>query len=380
MTSTMAGPLRLGVIGLGSVFEPYSKSIRDLEYEGLLETKILCDVEVSRASRGQMFLNRALPFTTNYQEVLDRVDVDAVLVITSMMEHAEITAAALRAGKHVLVEKPMSTNLETAAQLVLLAAECNRTLVCAPHVVLSPTYQALWKKVVVDREIGSVLTARARYGWSGPSWGQWFYRTGGGPLFDLGVYNITSLVGLMGSVQRVTAMAGTAIPERVVDGESIKVENFDNFQILLDFGDSRFACVTTGFTMQDYRSPALELYGLTGVAQMLGDDWAPQGYEITKTDAPGWTLYGEADPTWPWTAGLRHLVECVLHEAPLLVRPEHAYHCLEVMIKAQIAAETGKSQDVLSRAPAIPYEVDEIYIQRGGKVGHDSRIRRHREV
>ena len=82
--------------------------------------------------------------------------------------------------------------------------------------------------------------------------------------------------------------------------------------------------VTTGFTMHEYRSPAIELYGTGGVAQMLGDDWAPQGYEIVRADSAGWTTYAEVDPAWPWTAGLRHLVDCVLDDAELLIRPEHA--------------------------------------------------------
>ena len=224
-----------------------------------------------------------------------------------------------------------------------------------------------------------MLTARARYGWSGPTWGRWYYDTGGGPLFDLGVYNITSLTGLMGSVQRVAALAGTAVPRREVDGETIEVKNFDNYQVLLDFGDARFAVVTTGFTMQEYRSPAIELYGTAGVAQMLGDDWAPQGYEIVRADSAGWTTYAEVDPAWPWTAGRRHLVDCVLDDAELLVRPEHAYHCLEVMVKAQLAAASGETQEVSSRIGPLPYDPDAIYVQRGGKTGHDYRIRRHRD-
>ena len=55
--------------------------------------------------------------------------------------------------------------------------------------------------------------------------------------------------------------------------------------MLLDFGDARFAVVTTGFTMQAYRSPCIELYGTEGVLQMLGDDWAPEGYELWRNDA-----------------------------------------------------------------------------------------------
>ncbi len=60
------------------------------------------------------------------------------------------------------------------------------------------------------------------------------------------------------------------------------VEAEDNAHVLIDFGEARFASVTTGFTMQRYRSPAIELYGADGVLQLLGDDWAPEGYELWR--------------------------------------------------------------------------------------------------
>ena len=152
---------------------------------------------------------------------------------------------------------------------------------------------------------GSLGPRALRY--SGPGWGPWFYRKGGGCLFDLGVYNITSLTGLLGPVRRVTAMAGVAIPERVVDGERMQVEAEDNAHVLLDFGEAVFAVVTTGFTLQQYRCPAIELYGSAGTLQMLGDDWDPDGYELWRNDTGAWQIFPESDPDWPWTDGLSHL-------------------------------------------------------------------------
>jgi len=62
--------------------------------------------------------------------------------------------------------------------------------------------------------------------------------------------------------------------------------------------------------MQKYRSPAIELYGATGVLQLLGDDWPPDGFEQWTNDRGPWELFGKRDPDWPWTDGLRHLVDC----------------------------------------------------------------------
>ena len=200
--------------------------------------------------------------------------------------------------------------------------------------------------------MGDLLTARARYGWAGPDWGRWYYEPGGGALFDLGIYNVTSLCGFFGPARRVTAMTGVAIPERVIGGETVPVRAEDNAHVLLDFGDARFAVVTTGFTMQRYRSPCLELYGTHGVLQMLGDDWAPEGHELWRNDRAAWELHPETEPAWPWTDGLRHLVECIETGAAPVTRPEHAFHALEIMLAAQAAGADGRARTITSPFPA----------------------------
>jgi predicted dehydrogenase len=146
-------------------------------------------------------------------------------------------------------------------------------------------------------------------------------------------------------------MTGVAIPERVIDGEPMRVQAEDNAHVLIDFGDARFAVVTTGFTMQRYRSPCLELYGTHGVLQMLGDDWAPEGYELWRNDRATWELHPESDPTWSWTEGLRHLVECLETGAEPVTRPEHAYHALEIMLAAQAAGADGRARSIASDFP-----------------------------
>jgi predicted dehydrogenase len=241
------------------------------------------------------------------------------------------------------------------------AAAAPGLLVCAPHIVLSPTYRAMHARVRAG-EIGALLTARGRYGWAGPDWGRWYYEPGGGALFDLGIYNITALCGFFGPARRVTAMTGVAIPERLVNGEPVRVRAEDNAHVLIDFGDARLAVVTTGFTMQRYRSPCLELYGTHGVLQMLGDDWAPEGYELWRTtqrtasagtgDRAAWELHPESDPSWSWTDGLRHLVECLENGQEPVTRPEHAYHALEIALAAQAAGADGRAREIVSDFPA----------------------------
>jgi len=296
--------------------------------------------------------------------------VDAVLVLTSMNEHGPLARAALEAGRHVLVEKPMATRLEEAAELLALAETSAGVLVCAPHTLLSPTFRAV-HRAVREGLVGDLLTARARYGWAGPWWNEWFYEPGGGSLFDLGVYNVTSLCGFFGPARRVTAMTGVAIPERLINGEPMRVQAEDNAHVLIDFGDARFAVVTTGFTMQQYRSPAIELYGTHGVLQLLGDDWAPEGYELYRNDTGVWELHPEADPTWPWTDGLRHLVECIETGTEPVTQPEHAYHALEIMLAAQAAGADGRAREIRSGFPEP--ELDRLGAVAANERVHDPR-------
>ena len=121
--------------------------------------------------------------------------------------------------------------------------------------------------------------------------------------------------------------------------------------MLIDFGEARFASVTTGFTMQQYRSPAIELYGSDGVLQLLGDDWAPDGYELWRNARGAWELFPESDPGWQWTEGLRHLVDCIESGREPVTRPEHAYHALEIMLAAQAAAADGRAREIASDFP-----------------------------
>lgn len=346
--------LRLGVLGLGSVFVgPYRKLISQLEQSGQARLTAAFDIDRDKtAAIAAMHPSIATPATA--AELIARDDVDAVLVLTSMNEHAELAQAALQAGKHVLVEKPMATSIAAARELLRISRSAKGLLVCAPHIVLSPTYRAMHADVLSGK-IGKIVLARARYGWAGPWWGQWYYRAGGGALFDLGIYNLMSLCGFMGPVRRVCAMVGTAIPKRMSEGVEVAVQSDDNAQVLLDFGDSRFACITTGFTMQKYRSPAIELYGTDGVLQLLGDDWAPQGFERWTKEREVWEINEESEPLWPWTAGLRHLVECVAAGTRPVHQPEHALHGLEVMLAAQTSAREGRYVSIETGFPALDY-------------------------
>jgi predicted dehydrogenase len=347
-------PVRVGVIGLGSVFDKYSKLLMSQVQAGGAEVVDVFDVDRERQELQADRFRISAP-SSSADALIARSDIDAIVVLTSMQQHGDLAIASYKAGKHVLVEKPMATSLEQAARLVELSQQSDRAMVCAPHVLLSPTYRTMFDQLQAG-VIGDVKLARALYGWAGPWWGQWFYKPGGGALFDLGCYNFTSLCGFLGPVKRVTALVGTAIKERVVDGEMTKVEVDDNAHVLLDFGNDVYGSVTTGFTIQKYgHAPAIELFGLSGSMNMLGDDWAPRGFERWRNEANCWELFEETDPNWPWADGLNHLIDSIRGNRPTITRPEHAYHVLEVMLAAQESSRLGRAVEITSDFPQPQY-------------------------
>jgi predicted dehydrogenase len=351
--SQSSAPLGIGIIGCGNVLDAYVQLTEKLEIEGLTRVVAACGREHQRVRAVSRM--RKAAFCTDHQVLINSPDVDIIVILTPMASHAELATAALLAGKHALVEKPLATNLDDARALVALARRSKGYLACAPFTSLSPTFQAIGRRLQRG-EIGTVVSARGRYGWAGPDWSGWFYQREGGSIFDLAVYNITTLTGWLGPVKRVAAMLGTAIPDREIGGKRLRVEADDNAHILLDFGDARFAVVTSGFTIQQYRGPAIELYGTEGTIQLLGDDWNPNGYELWRNSAGCWQCYNESRPDWPWTDGLRRLVECVHSGCRPDSAPEHALHVLEVMLRAKESGRSGKAMDIETTFPRRAFD------------------------
>ena len=182
----------------------------------------------------------------------------------------------------------MATSLEEAVELVELARAA-RAICCRLRT---------WCSAIPFRQCGACASRRHWQGrlrpravWLGrPELVNGFTSPGRQLVFDLGVYNVTSLTALLGPAKRVTALAGIAIPERIVDGHQIKVDAVDNAHVLLDFGEGVYAVITTGFTLQQYRVPGIELYGTEGTLQMVGERLGPERLWLWQNQAGCWQI------------------------------------------------------------------------------------------
>ncbi|NIP24472.1 MAG: Gfo/Idh/MocA family oxidoreductase, partial [Phycisphaerae bacterium] len=197
--------IRVGIIGCGSVSWKY---IPDMKSRPYIELVSACDIIPSRAR--QRAKDYGIPNVyANIEDMLKGTDFDLLVNTTSMTEHYKINRIALNAGKHVWSEKPMANTVSEGKELIDLARSNKLGFWAAPCMVTSPQFEFM-ARTVAEGKLGRVAGARAFYGHNGHKW-LWapeFFMDGGGSLYDLGVYNITTLTGILGPAKRVCGMAG----------------------------------------------------------------------------------------------------------------------------------------------------------------------------
>ncbi|MYL65391.1 gfo/Idh/MocA family oxidoreductase [Bacillus hwajinpoensis] len=184
--------LKIGVIGCGSI----AKHRHLPEYAANTQIKIVavCDIVKSRADETAV-LYGAKSYES-YEELLQNSEVDAVSVCTPNYLHAPVSIAALKAGKHVLCEKPMATSRADAEEMIEAASTSGKKLMIAHNQRFVPSH-AKAREILASGEIGKVYSFRTAFGHPGPEgWSvdgkeSWFFEKDKafiGAMGDLGVH------------------------------------------------------------------------------------------------------------------------------------------------------------------------------------------------
>lgn len=350
--------VRLAFIGCGDVAQrdylPELQRIADR-----IELSAVCSI-VEEEARTVAETYGFDAWYTDYERMLSETEADAVVDLTPMPLHFEVNLAALRAGKHVYSEKPVASSLQQAQQLKAESAAQGRMLVCAPCVMLFPQVRRV-QSLLAEGAIGMVYSASGAGHGGVPPWGGYrsdpspYFKQGGGPARDMGVYPLHALTGLLGPARRVSAMAEQVLDRFTIEegpfaGKVVEVEVQDNWHILLDFGDSRLAAVDATNCVQGTLCPQLELRGLQGtVAANLLDVSAPisllragQGWETIPISQTG----RASGPDH--LLGIEHLVDCIQEQRAPVLSVDHALHVVEIIEKAMQSAMEGETMDIES--------------------------------
>ncbi|MBO0343997.1 Gfo/Idh/MocA family oxidoreductase [Roseibium sp. CAU 1637] len=203
--------------------------------------EVLCDVsdEAARTHANQFGFSRA---SSDWQAAVTDRAVDVVSITTPNGLHREMAEAALKAGKHVWLEKPMALTLSDAKAMSDLASECRgQATMLGYNYLRNPAFQSACR-MVRDGDIGKLLSFRGVYDedYSADPSLPWSWRmtheAGGlGALGDLGCHLVSHMLALMGPVQELTAMTQIAVPHRPSPQGVKAVENEDSALALLRF-------------------------------------------------------------------------------------------------------------------------------------------------
>lgn len=199
--------VKIGVIGTGNISNLHMAGYSRLEN---VEVIAACDINEERVKKFAETYHIANTFT-DYHELLKMKEIDAVSITAWNNVHAPASIAALKAGKHVLCEKPLALNAEQALKMVEISKESGKILMVGFCRRFGENAAAL-KEMIEKGDLGQIYYAKTGClrRWGNP--GGWFSdrsKSGGGPVIDLGVHMIDLVRYLSGKPRAVSVMAST---------------------------------------------------------------------------------------------------------------------------------------------------------------------------
>lgn len=359
----MTSPLGMGIVGAGSIgIRGALQHLYLPDVQDRVRLAAVCDPVQGRAKAASEKYSVARAYES-FDDLLGDDDVQAITLGSPIGLHYEQGLQAIRAGKHVHFNKTMTVTSGEATHLIDEAAAKGVKLVASPGQMIRPFNRRI-RRLIQDGAIGKLAWATTGAGFGNyheseglrtgsdvltninPAW--YWRKPGGGPLYDMTVYGLHTLTGILGPAKRVTAMSGGLIKEREFQGQMYPCDADDNTLIVLDFGDALFTFVygTAAGSLNDFGQP--QFFGTKGsiIGQKLngeeidypgkGDpDKSPLGPHITK---PHQIEEGHV------FEDIMQLVDYAREGIPTVATAEHARHVIEIIEAAYKAADTGQTQ------------------------------------
>jgi predicted dehydrogenase len=351
MTSPKIG---VGVIGCGVISGMYLENCQRFAHLNLVSC---ADLEMERArARAAQY---GVPKACTVEELLGDPDVSIVLNLTIPKAHAEIALAAVRAGKSVYNEKPLTISREEGRQLLAEACDRNVLVGSAPDTFLGAGLQTC-RKLIDDGAIGVPVAATAFMLCHGhESWHpdpDFYYQPGAGPMFDMGPYYLTALVSLMGPVRRVTGSARTTFPERTITskpkyGNTIRVNTPTHVAGVLDFASGAIGTLVTSFDVWAAEVPPIEVYGTEGTLSVPDPNSFGGPVRLRSAGVSEWSevpfTHGNSQNSRG--IGVADMAQALCSGRPHRASGELAYHVLDIMHAIHEASSEGRHVELTTR-------------------------------
>lgn len=288
------------------------------------------------------------------EELLANPEIDAVSVCAANYAHAALSIQALKAGKHVLCEKPMATTLADCEAMVECAKKNGKFLMIGHNQRLAKAHMEA-KRLIDAGLIGDIITFRTSFGHGGPeTWAikpgkdTWFFdksKAAMGVMADLGVHKTDLIQYLTGQrVVRTTARLVT-LDKRGEDGELIGVD--DNAVCIYEMSGGAFGTMTASWTYYGAEDNSTVLYGTKGIMRIYDDpahsivvklaDGQEQVYDVEQIQTnDNQTKSGVID-LW---------VDCLKNNRAPEISGESALCAMRAVFASIASSQTGKAVEI----------------------------------
>jgi len=347
--------LRIGIIGAGGI-------AAKLHFPELLQLQDRAKVTlVSGRNEKRLGLLRerfGVPrHTTRYEDVIADPAIDAVIVATPHPQHVKWGIAALEAGKHLYMQKPLSGDMgEADAFVAACERHPGRIVLCLPH--FNDTVQTV-RELVRTGGIGKPANMRARTSHGGPevyyrevaaffgepeSTDLWFFdaeKAGGiGALFDMGVYAVSHVVAVLGSIKRVTAVTATIDKPTTLE---------DTATLIMEAESGAVATAETSWC-DPGRTWEFSVHGTAGKVTLAADTPARlhKPSALDRDNAP--IDVTDVSPTVRVGDSHHHWLDCIDRRVqPPVSNAWTARHITEVLLAGLRSGKEGRPVEVRSR-------------------------------
>ena len=254
----------IGIVGCGSISSQYMIGLKKNKKE--INVVACADKDIDKS---ESFAKKHSIDSLSVQELLINKDVDIVINLTPPSSHFDISMKSLENGKHVFSEKPLCLTIEEGKKLYSTMKKNSVYLFSAPDTYLGPAFKEA-QQIISSNRIGKIIAGSASFtshgveGWHpNPNF---YYKRGGGPLFDMGPYYLTSLIKIFGNVKKVLSYSQKTFDKRKVenpdvDYNEIKVDIDTHYFALLKFETDIVVDFQVSFDIWKPYDPKLEIYG-----------------------------------------------------------------------------------------------------------------------
>lgn len=253
----------LGIIGCGTIADVYLKNLTE-KYRNV-EVLAVSDIYFEKAQEAAKKYHVLKACTS--EELLADPDIKIVLNLTIPAVHYSINKKILEAGKYVYCEKPLALKFSEAVELNEIAKSKGLMCVSAPDTFLGAGLQQC-RAILEQNKIGKSFGFTANMTCAGhelwhPNPG-FYYKTGGGPLFDMGPYYLTALVYLLGPIKAITCLSKAGRPIRNIKGIPTRTEIDTTYCALVEFHCGAIGTLMMSFDTWKTNLPLLEIYCTEG--------------------------------------------------------------------------------------------------------------------